>query len=312
MPFSELPRPLLVRSILRELGRSSDILQRGQTGLELTASRVADAVEAAVDIFAGFDDPQPMHSAILDRTFEGLEEIRAAAGAPSSPEDLDQPAKVLDAPRNPMKFPQPVRNSSGEEKPAPSLIVLPGTREAERVMHDREITPIRPRRITGPEAQEGEAASWEWGELYSAVTLRMEDSLRVRPPGVAEEIQLDRVVSANQSTGIIKVAYSVSGQKESTPTAYGSSEEIPMSIPVEVGHSFSVYDPRSLNFADITAELRDRAAVAFRPRQKGIVSTTRITSDSLESMFAAVQRSAAKAALAPADAAVAGGNVDFV
>lgn len=299
MPLSDsLPRPFLIKAILRELTISTDLLQRGRTGLELAASRIADGVEFAWDVFAANDDPQPASPAMLARTREQLSAIREAAGAPSSPEDIGQETELPPPAGGAVRFPQPVNNLAPEDKRS-SLIVLPGTRAAEETMkahENREIAPIRPGRIGDGAPADGETPRWAWGELYSQVTLKTPDSVTVQPAGVAEPVQLDRTITANEATGIIKVDYTVAGQRESNPTTYGSSADIPMNIPVSVGHSFSVYDQRSLNFKDVVGEIEDRARTAFRPRQKGLVSNTPRTAETLEQLFSQVQRNSAERA----------------
>ena len=155
---------------------------------------------------------------------------------------------------------------------------------------NREIEPIRPRRAAAEDEAKGETPKWDWNEIYSHVTAKTPDTIRIQPQGLQSEIELSRTILADQASGVVKISYSVPDQIQSFPSSYGQPADVPVNLPVSVDRAFSVYDSRSLDFADAVEELKDRARTAFRPRQKSIVSHTVRTAGSVEELYAQILR----------------------
>lgn len=257
----------MVKAILGVLKRSPSV-----TGSpELLASRVADKIEEAAEIFDAHDDPMPVSR---------VREIYAST-TQASPEDLGQDA-IEREPRGIDDLPQPVQ--SRVAKAEKSLIVLPGSAEARQTMQEaKTVQPIRvARKATGP--SDGEEPQWDFQELYAEVMGNMPPTIEVTPNGTSSSIALDRTFQADPASGIVKATYTLSGQRDSAPSTPDNPLAV-VAVPMDVSTTFSIFMPRDVSFRTAVEELKVNAAKAFAPRPEAIVSNTRRISGGLEGVY---------------------------
>lgn len=271
-----LPRRFLVKSILLGVKNNQDIIARGSAGFEILASRIADSVMAAAEIFESDDEP----SVISDsQKQEFLRDRSLHSGqAPDSPEDLGRDLPVAERPL--LQLPQPPQDGSP--------IISPDSAEAKEVMtRQRGITPIRPARSGSKPEGTHERPNWDYNNLYGTIMGVMPVSIKVTPEGQSGSVELERSFQADASLGIIKVVYSPAlQQKGSSPSTPLSSGDSPMSIPVDISKSFNVYDPLGIDFDREIFDLQSLARKSFRPRQQNVPSRTPVIQGrTLEDVF---------------------------
>lgn len=281
-----LPRQFLVKAVLQGIRRNPGLPP------DILASRIADTIEAAADIFESNDDAMPVSDYARS----------ALALPPQSPEDINTERNT--SPEKPLlNLPQP--------PPTRTAIILPGSEEARETMSNvGHVRAIRPQR-TGHPSSDHERQNWDFNQLYATLMSSMPMSIRLIPEGQKEEIEVDRSFQANAATGIVKVVYSPPvNQRASSPTAPnpdGQTIDTPMSIPVDVSKSFSTFDPVSIDFDREVYNLKETARKSFRVRSRGIPSVTpMIPNRTLDHVFAEAVRNNSVPADTPVRSAFTG------
>lgn len=288
-----LPRRFMVRSILEALRTNAAVADH-----QLLATRIADQIEFAAKVFESDDDPAP----VLDLGQVGqVGRANNLRQMPLSPEDLGQDEKIRRTPRAVQDLPQPVNG-----KQEPQLVVLADSAEAQAVWEERghegayeAVRAIRPARTPRDGRKtEGEQPQWEFQELYAEVIGGAPVSIEVTPQGVDGTVTLDRSFQADPGSGVVKVVYSVPGQRGSSPSS-PDDPQAAVTIPIDVSTSFSIFSPRSIDFPAIVAGLKATASKSFAPRPEHVVSATPRTGGSLENIYRKALNESRAAGAAP-------------
>jgi hypothetical protein len=282
-----LPRQFLVRAILQGLKRNPNI------PIDILSSRIADSVEAAAEIFESNDDALPVSDFERDRILGGR--------APQSPEDLGHETIAHDKPL--VRLPQP--------EPTKNLLISPDSPEANELMSNAgHVTPIRPQRNGQPSGTH-ERPNWDFNHLYATIMGAAPMSIKVTPDGQSGEVELERTFQANAATGIVKLVYCLPlQQKESSPSSPGG-DATAMSIPIDVGKSFSIFDPLALDFDREIYDIKEIAKRSFKTRATSVPSVTPIIPNrTLDQVFSEALR--ANAGDAPSPRSAFSGSFDSV
>jgi hypothetical protein len=289
-----IERRFLVKTILRTLGKHPDLARTAS--FELLASRIASAIEDVSAIVEGAEVTEDTGEEAGVMLLPAEPALQPYAPGPQTPEDLGldevPPARPGSAAG---QLPQPVRhrpqNQEKPEKPARTLILTPDTDEAREILSGtKEINPLRPRRSRAARADQ---PNWDFRELFDEVMARTPMTLELTPEGQTAQVTLDRTVQSDQATGIVKVTYSVAGQRESSPAARWGQDSLPdpVTVPIEVSKVVNIYDDHSIDFEAIAGDLRKRAMQAFRPRPDSIASHTPQPPGSLDLVLSRAIRS---------------------
>lgn len=256
-----IPRRFLVKAILLGIQKNQGIPP------EILASRIADKIAEAAEIFEADDDPMPTEA--RDRFVDG-----AVRQAPHSPEDFGEDNGVKNELST--RLPQP--------PPGQALIIAADSEDGRRIMAGpKTIVPIRPVRAVedgGSGDEDFERPKWDFNTLYATVMGVIPETIKVVPNGQTGEIELSRSFQANKATGTIKVVFiSAAAQRESTPSmappVKGMEIELqPMAISVDVSRSFSIFDGRDLDFDRAVFEIKEQARKSFAPRSTTLQSRT--------------------------------------
>lgn len=276
-----LPRQFMLKAVMRELGllpKGTDLNVPGNR--EVAASRIVSAIEAAADIFSSNDDPMPVPEQERQRIMHGI--------APSSPEDLGQEAPSRERPI--AALPQPPL----EKK----LLIQPDSEEARNIMSDPgRVKVIRPQRSGQPQGTH-DYPNWEFNDLYATIMGSTPMTIKVAPEGQTGEVEMGRSFQADPAAGLVKILYSPPmQQKNSSHTSRnidqdGNLLELPaMNVSIEVSKSFSIFDPRAIDFEREIYNLRGEAGKALRPRMANVPSSTPIIHGrTLEGVFSEFMR----------------------
>lgn len=261
-----LPRQFLVKSILNTLNRNRDV-----RSAELLASRIADQVEIAADIFESNDDAMPVPPPNVRHMQAGDTPDGYQPGGSGTPEDLL--ADIVGG-----------RRRAVENLPQPSMIVAPDSPEGIKVLSRKAVTPIRVARPGGGGYNEGEVRNWDFQDLYASVTGMAPLSIEVTPTGADTPVTLDRSFQADPSAGVIKLVYTLAGQRDSAPSTPDDPLAV-VTIPIDVSASFSVYSSPNIDFPAVITGLKKTAAGSFASRPASILSATRRTRGSLDNIY---------------------------